>query len=237
MTATGGAAARATHPAPPGVALPYRFRPARTAARAPAPLLVLLHGVGGDEHSLATLADRLPGHLHVALPRAPLAGPQGGHAWYGVQVSEEGARANALEAEAARVQVLQFLDQLQQVQPYDAQQVCVAGFGQGAVIAASVGLTRPDRVAAIGMLCGRILPQVKWQLAPGEQLSRLHVFFAEGGADGITATDYAEDAMRTMAEHGVEVAYRDYPGRPRLHEAMANDFVQWVAQHWPAPAR
>ncbi|MCM5679700.1 phospholipase [Schlegelella sp. S2-27] len=211
------------------IPLPYRFRPAQ-AGDTRRPLLVLLHGVGGDESSLAPLIERLPADLHVALPRGPLAGPQGGHAWYTVQVSEDGARANTLEAEAARVQVLHFIDALRQAHPFDPRQVYVAGFSQGAVISASVGLTRPDKVAAIGVLCGRILSQVKWQLAPDHQLCHLQAFLAHGGADGVIPSDYAVDAMHTMAEHRVQLLYRDYPGGHEISAPMADDFAQWVAQ-------
>lgn len=213
----------------PHIPLPYRFRAAR-AGDMRRPLLVLLHGVGGDESSLAPLIERLPADLHVALPRGPLAGPQGGYAWYTVQVTEAGPRAHALEAEAARVQVLHFIDALRQAHAFDPRQVYVAGFSQGAVISASVGLTRPDKVAAIGILCGRILSQVKWQLAPDDQLSHLQAFLAHGGADGVISSDYAVDAMHTMAEHRVQLLYRDYPGGHEISHQMADDFAQWVAQ-------
>ena len=213
----------------PHIPLPYRYRPAQpTETRRP--LLLLLHGVGGDESSLAPLIERLPADIHVVLPRGPLAGPNGGHAWYSMQVTEAGVRAHPLESEAARVQVLHFIDALRQAHSFDPRQVYVAGFSQGGVISASVGLTRPDKVAAIGLLCGRILSQVKWQLAPDEQLSRLQAFLGHGGADGVIPSDYAVDAMHTMAEHRVQLLYRDYPGGHEISTQMADDFAQWVAQ-------
>ncbi|AKJ28172.1 alpha/beta hydrolase [Caldimonas brevitalea] len=209
--------------------LVYRWRAAHASATR-RPLLVLLHGVGGDEMSLAPLIASLPTDLHVALVRGPIAQPEGGYAWYTMQQTGLGLRANADQAEAAREQLLQLLTHLRLAHPFDPRQVYVAGFSQGGVMSASVGLTRPDKVAAIGVLCGRILPQVKWQLAPGGQLSRLQAFVAHGGADDVIPSEHAVDTVHTLAEHRVQLLYRDYPGGHEISAEMAADFVQWVAQ-------
>ncbi|WKB52452.1 alpha/beta hydrolase [Eleftheria terrae] len=207
----------------------YRWRPALPASTR-RPLVILLHGAGGDEMSLAPLLEVLPRDIHVALPRAPVIAPQGGFAWYMLAETPHGLRPDADQAEAARVQLLQFIGQLRLAHPFDARQVYAAGFSQGAVLAASLGLTRPDKVAGIAILCGRILSQVKWQLAPDSQLSRLHAFLAHGGADEVIPSQFAVDAMHTLAEHRVRLLYRDYPGGHEISAQMARDFADWVAQ-------
>lgn len=106
----------------------------------------------------------------------------------------------------------------------------MAGFSQGAVMSASVGLTRPDKVAGIGLLAGRILSQVKWQLAPTERLARLQAFLAHGSHDPVIAPEHAADAVHTMAEHRVQLVWRDYPVGHEISGPMAADFAQWVAQ-------
>ncbi|MCW7539213.1 dienelactone hydrolase family protein [Aquabacterium sp. A7-Y] len=211
------------------VSLVYRWRPALPSA-ARRPLLILLHGVGGDESSMAPLIERLPADVHVALVRGPLAMAQGGYGWYSLQETAMGLRADPDQAEAARLLLLQFIAQLRQAHPFDPRQVYVAGFSQGGVLSASVGLTRPDKVAGIAILCGRILSQVKWQLAPDAQLSHLQAFLAHGGADEVIPSEHAVDAMHTLAEHRVQLVYRDYPGGHEISNAMAADFAHWVAQ-------
>ncbi|WP_119157666.1 alpha/beta hydrolase [Caldimonas tepidiphila] len=210
-------------------ALPYRWR-AAAASGTRRPLVLLLHGVGGDESSLLPLAERLTPEVHLALVRAPHAVPEGGHAWYGMSDLGHGLRPDPDQAEASRQMLLQLIDQLRMAHAFDPRQVYVAGFSQGAVMSASVGLTRPDKVAGIALLAGRILPQVKWQLAPTEQLARLQAFLAHGSYDNAITPDHAADAMHTMAEHRVQLVYRDYPVGHEISAAMAADFAQWVAQ-------
>lgn len=213
----------------PHLGLAFRLRPAHAGATR-RPLLLLLHGAGGDESSLTPLLPLLPEDVGVVLVRAPLAAPQGGHTWYTLRETSFGLQADTDQAEAARTIVLRFIDELRQVHPFDPRQLYVAGFSQGAVMAASVGLTRPDKVAAIGILSGRILPQVKWQLAPTEQLARLHAFLAHGGVDDVIGPEHAVDTMHTLAEHRVRLVYRDYPGGHEISPAAARDFAAWVAQ-------
>ena len=211
------------------LALPYRWR-AATAGDTRRPLLLLLHGGGGDESSLLPLAERLTTEVNVALVRAPYPAPEGGHAWYGMTEIAGEMRADADQAEASRLLLLQLIDQLRQVHVFDPRQVYVAGFSQGAAMSASVGLTRPDKVAGIALLAGRILSQVKWQLAPTEQLARLQAFIAHGSYDNVIAPAHGADAMHTMAEHRVQLAWRDYPAGHEISGAMAADFAHWVAQ-------
>lgn len=215
--------------ASPHLALAFRLRPAHTSDTR-RPLLLLLHGAGGDESSLAPLVPHLPADVGVMLLRAPIAAPQGGYTWYTLQETAAGLRPDADQAEASRQLLLRFIAQVRQVHPFDPRQLYIAGFSQGGAMSASVGLTRPDKVAAIGILSGRILSQVKWQLAPTEQLSQLHAFLAHGGADEVIPSEHAVDAMHTLAEHRVRLVYRDYPGGHEISGAMARDFADWVAQ-------
>lgn len=210
-------------------ALPYRWR-AAAASGTRRPLLLLLHGAGGDESSLAPLAERLTPEVHVALVRAPHAVPEGGHAWYGMRDLGLGPRPDADQAEASRLLLLQLIDQLRMAHAFDPRQVYVAGFSQGASMSASVGLTRPDKVAGVGLLAGLVLPQVKWQIASSDRLERLQAFLAHGSYDDTVSAEQAADAMHTMAEHRVQLVYRDYPVGHEISAAMAADFAQWVAQ-------
>ncbi len=62
--------------------LPMLERPAQGTAQG---LVVLLHGVGSNEQSLAGLAQALDSRLHVLLPRGPLVfGPQA-FGWFTVR--------------------------------------------------------------------------------------------------------------------------------------------------------
>ena len=126
---------------------------ARSNPAAPAPLVVVgLHGYGIDERQLATLVP-LSDLAHPVLrvnPRAPLAAPEGGYAWFPVRQGADGPHIDAAEVEAAVDLVVEHVRVARST--YPASPVTLLGYSQGAAVAvASVPrlLGLADAVVAI----------------------------------------------------------------------------------------
>lgn len=66
----------------------------------PRRLLVLAHGVGGNETNLAPLAARVPSDTVVVLARGPLTLGPGQYAWFRVAFGPHGPRPDLAAAEA-----------------------------------------------------------------------------------------------------------------------------------------
>ncbi|MFZ7087301.1 alpha/beta hydrolase [Curtobacterium sp. RRHDQ10] len=119
-------------------------------ARGDTPLLVLLHGVGSDEHDLMGLAPGLPPSWALASPRAPL--PHGpGHAWY--PLSTPGAPDPTAVDDAVEA-VLTWLDT---VAPAHGR-VALLGFSQGGSMAVQALRARPTAFEAVVSLSGFVVP-------------------------------------------------------------------------------
>jgi phospholipase/carboxylesterase len=210
----------------PAFALAYRVR--EPAPANPSALLVLLHGVGGNETNLAGLAADVAADTLVVLPRGRLELSAGQYAWFRVAFTASGPRIEAGEAEESRQALVRFVARLQEAHGIQAQRTVIAGFSQGGILSASVGLTAPEWLRGFAVLSGRILPELEPQIAPRERLARVQALIAHGRDDDKLPVDWAERADAWLQRLGVPHVLRLYPGGHGIGEAMARDFIAWT---------
>ncbi len=196
----------------------------------PPPLLLLLHGIGSNEFDLLSLAPELDGRLFCVSARAPHRMGEEAYAWFHVQAGPEGPVIRADEAEASRLLLLRFIDELVAEYRLDAKRVFLMGFSQGAVIGLSVALTSPERVAGIVAMSGRLLPEVLPLVAGHEALSSLSVFIAHGIQDGVLPIGYGRAARDRLSSMGVDLDYREYPMGHEVASESLRDISFWLAQ-------
>ncbi|RMX07891.1 phospholipase [Corticibacter populi] len=202
----------------------------RSAQGSPRGLLVLLHGVGANERSLATLAAAQAPDLTVLLPRGPLTLGPGAHAWFQVAFGPRGPVINPQQAEASRVALIDFIAAAQQRLGMAPAQTLVAGFSQGGIMSASVALTDPQLVAGFGLLSGRILPEIA-PLVPADLAKRPpQALVMHGRQDSKLPFTHAEESTALLQKLGVPCTLRAYDEDHGLNAQMVHDFGAWVAQ-------
>jgi phospholipase/carboxylesterase len=193
-------------------------------------LLVLLHGVGGNETNLAPFAETMPADTRVVLVRAPLTLGVGQHAWFQVSFGPQGPRPDLGAAEGSRQLLVRFIAELQAEYAVSPAGTVVAGFSQGGIMSASVGLTRPELVAGFGVLAGRILPELEPQLAKPAALAGIKAFIGHGRDDTKLPVAWAHRSDTWLANLGVPHETRLYPGDHGISLAMWVDFASWFAE-------
>lgn len=204
--------------------LPYRI--ASTDAN-PRRLLVLAHGVGGNETNLASFMPRAPADTAVVLARAPLTIAPGQYAWFPVAFGPAGPRPDLAAAEQSRQLLVRFVEQMQADLGVPPARTVVAGFSQGGIMSASVALTRPDLVAGFGVLAGRILPELEPQLAAPRELRRLQAFIGHGQDDTKLPVDWAHRADTWLTGLAIPHQTKLYAGDHGIPPAMEDDFFAW----------
>lgn len=194
----------------------------------PKACVILLHGVGGNETNLAGLAGALNPEWLVVLPRGPLQLAPGQYAWFQVAFGAEGPRINAAQAESSRQLLIRFIAQIEAAYGLEPGSAMIAGFSQGGIMSASVALTEPERVRGFAILSGRILPELKTQLASHERLAKMQAFISHGELDNTLPVSWAQRAEEWLAELGVAHETHRYPAAHQLTEPMQADFIAWV---------
>ncbi|MFJ1209453.1 alpha/beta hydrolase [Burkholderia pyrrocinia] len=212
----------------PDSGLQYRLRPA---AGRPAARLLLLHGVGGNETNLLNVADVIDPRIEIAFVRGPLTFGPNQHAWFPVRFGPNGPEIDAARADASRVQLIALLRAFRaQDSAGPALPTVIAGFSQGGIMSAGVGLTSPADVAAFAVLCGRILPEIDPLIAPRDALRPLHALIVHGRFDDKLPVAWADTADAKLTALGVAHDTRLYAAGHELTQEMAADFGKWIGE-------
>ena len=181
--------------------------PAGHRADRPAPLVLLLHGAGGDAAGGMSLLADLADAAGVVL----LAIASGGSTW-DVLVDDLGPdveRAEqALAAAASTVAV-------------DTGRLAVGGFSDGASYALSLGLTNGD-------LFGHVLAFSPGFAAPAAQVGRPACFVSHGTRDAVLPIDRcSRRIVPRLRAGGYEVTYREFDGPHEVPVGIAQEALSW----------
>ena len=210
----------------PGSGLSYRLRlpqPAR-----PRALVVLLHGVGGQEMDLADLASGVDPETLVVLVRSRLQLGPDQFGWFRVALATEGPKIMESEAEASRHALIRLVDHLQVLHGVEARRTVLTGFSQGGILSASVALSAPERVGGFAILSGRILPEIEPRIANREWLAHLRAFISHGEQDATLPVAWAQRADHWLADLGIPHITRVYPAGHTLNPEMRADVLAWI---------
>ncbi|WP_018608506.1 alpha/beta hydrolase [Uliginosibacterium gangwonense] len=215
--------------------LAYRLRlPTHDTPRA---LAVLLHGLGSHEQDLAELAASFAEDVLVVLPRGPIQLAPGQYGWFRVAFTPQGPQIVVAEAESSRRRLIDFLAQMQADHGITPAQTLLAGFSQGGIMSASVGLSQPEQIGGFGLLSGRILPELEPQLASPARLRTLQAFISHGEFDSKLPIQWARAAEQLLNRLGVQHISQHYPADHEITPTMHADFIAWAEQLLDASPR
>lgn len=200
----------------PGSPLTYRHEPASVEG---APVVLALHGTGGDENDLIPIA-------RMIAPGAAVLSPRG-------NVLEQGmprffrrlAEGVFDEEDLARhtIELGDFLVAAAGHHGLDASRIVAVGYSNGANIAASLLLTRPHALA------GAVLLRAMVPFEPPEvpDLRGRKILLSAGERDPIIPRPLTARLAQLLTDGGAEVTTRWYPGGHALSQREIEDAAEW----------
>jgi phospholipase/carboxylesterase len=193
-----------------GVATPYLIHvPERDAPKGGWPVIVAVHGAGGDErmffggYGAGVIRDLADTHgLAVITPRAPLA---------------TAALVALVDSVAAR-------------HPLDAERVALLGHSMGAGVVARAAIEMPQRFRAVVCLAGSCGAGAMAATGPA-------VLMIAGALDPLFRSDMLEAQAEAMRQAGRRVEFRrlDDEGHTLMAGAALPDAVRWLADRLSRP--
>lgn len=211
MTQTHGLEIRATHNNMPSLSYQYRFEPGTDSS---APPLLLLHGTGGDENDLIPIAQKLS-------PGSALLSPRG-------DVSEHGARRffarlaegvfDSAEVTRRTHALADFVTAASKQYGLDPRRLTALGFSNGANIAATLLLLRPETLGAAVLL----RPMVVLEPESLPDLAGKRVFLSAGSVDPIVPADHPPRLAALLQRAGATVTLQTHAAS---HGLVPADFA------------
>lgn len=198
---------------------------------APAPLLVLLHGVGGAPADMAPLGQRIAAiDPRVTLAAPPAAHPYdlgaAGRQWFSVDGIDEDNRPGRIRA--ALPDFVATIRALQRSHGAGPEDTVLAGFSQGAImaLAASAETWLARHVIAIA---GRFAP------LPRQWDARTAVSLVHGRMDGVMPAERSREAAARLAQLGASVRLELVPRAVHMLSAPLLDAAVQAWRDAPAP--
>jgi phospholipase/carboxylesterase len=190
------------------------------------PALLLLHGTGGNEHDLVPLGERMA-------PGAAVLSPRG-------QVSEHGmprffrrVREGVFDIDDLLARTQQLADWIAAARrEYGITRLVAAGYSNGANMAASLLLHRPE-VLDGAILWRAMLPQESaWPQflpSPLPDLTAKPVLLAAGAQDPIVPPDHSAVLGQLLRRAGASVTGHTAAGGHALEPSDLRQAQQWLA--------
>ena len=200
----------------------HRFEPATSPS---APALLMLHGTGGDEDDLLPLG-------RILAPGAALLSPRGKVLENGMPRFFRRFAEGVFDIEDLKHRTHELADWVAAaVAAYDLadRPLVAAGFSNGANIAASMLLLRPEALA------GAVLLRATLPFEPETRpaLARRPVFLAAGRADPYARAADVERLEALLGEGGAQVTLRWSPGGHQLSPGDVSAAHEWMqGQRW-----
>ncbi len=184
----------------------WTLRIRRSAQPAPR-LLLLVHGLTGDENSMWIFARDLPPRYWVVAPRAPYSAEmeQGGYSWRPPQV-ENLDRFSLDQLHAAAEGLIRLVDEYAASAELDASTFDVMGFSQGAAMCSLLAFLYPQRIGRVGILAG-FVPDGLDGLIARQPLAGKPFLVVHGTKDQMVTIERARASVEILERAGANVTY------------------------------
>jgi phospholipase/carboxylesterase len=168
----------------------------------PHPVMLLAHGLTGDESVMWVFTRRLSQEYLMIAPRGLHPVMLGGYGWHG---SIDRPWPTWQDLQPAVEDLLELLSTANFPQA-DFSRMHAMGFSQGAALLYTLALLNPERVQALAGLSG-FMPEEAGELIARRPLEGKPVFLAHGTKDELVPVDKARQAVELLEQAGAAVTY------------------------------
>jgi phospholipase/carboxylesterase len=193
------------------------------------PLIIFMHGYGGNETNMISFTAALPANYNYLSVRAPLDAHHGGYQWFNQRPDSAYYDGVTTDLKNSGQVLEQFIEQATRKYQTKPSKVFLVGFSQGAMMSYEVVLRHPGLVGGFAALSGHMLPVLKAELKPDAARQKLAVFIGHGMVDTLIPVQGASDAQAYLKNQGITPQFHAYAGLPHgVNEAEVKDLGAWL---------
>jgi len=198
--------------------------------------VIWLHGLGADGHDFESIVPELSlnnaEHINFIFPNAPIQAVtiNGGmqmRSWYDIlnaSLDREVAVDDIYDSATQLAQLIQ--DEVDK--GIKTENILLAGFSQGGVVALHTGLRYPQKLAGI-MALSTYMPtteQLKTERAPAN--NETCIFMAHGTMDPVIHPQIAKDSFSRLKAMDYPISWHEYPMQHSLCLEQINDISAFI---------
>jgi phospholipase/carboxylesterase len=191
-------------------------------------LLLLLHGVGSNEHDLFGLVPYVDPRLLVVSARAPIVMAPGAFGWFNLDFTPQGLIADIDQAKQSLELLSRFIDELTENYEVDETGIYLAGFSQGAMMSLASMLSRPEQIDGVVAMSGRFPEQVLQHNLEPKALTGIPVLVTHGIYDNVLPIENGREVRRHLESLPVELTYHEYPMGHEVSAESLRDVSAWL---------
>jgi phospholipase/carboxylesterase len=204
------------------------------------PLVILLHGLGGDESVMWIFGRTIPYRATVISPRAPIEiepntpyaeDVDGGYTWFKPSPLTQPDRSTfAASIDQLRRLVAAAIEAYQA----DHSQVYLMGFSQGTAMGYALSLAMPDQIAGVIALAG-FMPKgaeiPRWSDPEKRGVPKNGYLILHGLRDERVPIEYARQARSALQALGAKIEYHEYPIGHKISPPGLRDIAAWLREN------
>ena len=195
------------------------------------PVIILLHGYGSNEQDLFSFEGELPQDAYIISAQAPYTLPGSfGFAWYSINFD---AAMNKFtddeQAKSSRDLIANFIDELIQTYPIDANNITLIGFSQGAILSYAIAMSYPEKVKNIVALSGYFHPMIMPEdFKENPKIKNVNIFASHGTVDQVIPIEWARQTPKIFEALNITIEYKEYPVGHGVAPQNFYDFQKWL---------
>lgn len=192
------------------------------------PMLILLHGLGSNEHDLFAFVPHLDPEFLVLSVQAPVSYGFGGYAWFNIDLTSGVPNANIQQVVQARRLITSFIDEAIEAYQPDTSRIMLAGFSQGAIIGYATAFAEPEKVSALVAMSGYILKDIAPQIF-SPALKNLKIMATHGINDQVLPIFLGRSSEAFLKSMQLDHIYKEYLMAHEVNYECFNDIKHWLS--------
>ena len=196
------------------------------------PLLVLLHGHGGNENDLFSFTNHFPDNWLVVSVRGTYNIGPNSYRWYDVKMADGKIAINIEEEETSRKKLIGLIKDISVKHKVDTNKIVVAGFSQGANMAQSIGIGEPKSVSSFGVFSGRFVEEFIPYINKSDDLKNMKAFLSHGSGDHMLPITHASENKQKLEKLGIQVTFSEDSNGHSISSIQLSDFTKWLLSNY-----
>jgi phospholipase/carboxylesterase len=169
-------------------------------------LMLMIHGLTGDENSMWVFGRNIPPWYWLLAPRAPYPVESGGYSWRPPFESSEFGKPTLEQLRVGAEGLIRLVDEYAASAGIEAGTFDLMGFSQGAAMSNVLAFLYPQRVRKTAILAG-FVPAGLEELVKQRPLAGKPFFVAHGTKDEMVRIDRARESITLLEQAGAQVTY------------------------------